>query len=84
MSNPFESTASVKKALSAQQYIASEEIATIVYLAHKLGKPLLTEGPAGVGKTELAKAIAASTGRELMISQASVAPAATTSVGSDS
>ncbi len=66
MSNPFESTSTVKSSLSAQQYIASEEIATIVYLAHKLGKPLLTEGPAGVGKTELAKAIAGATGRELI------------------
>src|SRR5512140_1025263 len=66
MSNPFETTSTVKTALSAQQYIASEEIATIVYLAQKLGKPLLTEGPAGVGKTELAKAIAGATGRELI------------------
>src|SRR5258705_13888573 len=67
MPNPFDaSTATVKSSLSAQQYIASEEIATIVYLAQKLGKPLLTEGPAGVGKTELAKAIAAASGRELI------------------
>src|SRR5512140_1868407 len=66
MSNPFETTSTVKTALSAQQYIASDEIATIVYLAQKLGKPLLTEGPAGVGKTELAKAIAGATGRELI------------------
>ena len=42
--------------LSCQQYIATEEIATVVFLAEKLGKPLLVEGPAGVGKTELAKA----------------------------
>jgi MoxR-like ATPase len=58
MNNPFTSTDTVKSALSAQKYIPSDEIATIVYLAQKLGKPLLTEGPAGVGKTELAKAIA--------------------------
>ena len=66
MTNPFDTAATVKTSLSAQKYIASEEIATIVFLAQKLGKPLLTEGPAGVGKTELAKAIAASTGRELI------------------
>jgi len=66
MTSPFESTSSIKNALSSQKYIASDEIATIVYLAQKLGKALLTEGPAGVGKTELAKAIAGATGRELI------------------
>jgi len=66
MNNPFESTGRVKASLSEQKYIASDEIATIVYLSQKLGKPLLTEGPAGVGKTELAKAIAGATGRELI------------------
>lgn len=62
----FNSPAELKAALGRQQYIASDEIATIMYLSQELGKPLLTEGPAGVGKTELAKAIALATGRELI------------------
>jgi MoxR-like ATPase len=66
MNNLFTDTDTVKSALSEQKYIPSGEIATTVFLAQKLGKPLLTEGPAGVGKTELAKAIAGATGRELI------------------
>lgn len=62
----FASPSELKDALGGQQYIASDEIATIMYLSQQLGKPLLTEGPAGVGKTELAKAIAGATGRELI------------------
>lgn len=62
----YASPADVKDALSHQQYIASDEIATTTYLCQQLGKPLLTEGPAGVGKTELAKAIASATGRRLI------------------
>lgn len=46
----------VREGLGREQYIASEEISTVVYLAQSLCKPVLTEGPAGVGKTELAKA----------------------------
>jgi MoxR-like ATPase len=56
----------IKKNLAAQQYIASDEIATVIYLAEQLGKPILTEGPAGVGKTELGKVWAAATGRRLI------------------
>ena len=69
MGNPpsfFKSPQEVKNALGKNQYIANEEIATIMFLSQQLGKPLLTEGPAGVGKTELAKAIAAATNRDLI------------------
>ena len=62
----YETVEQEKEALAAQQYIASDEIATVLFLADKLGKPLLTEGPAGVGKTELSKAWAAATGYDLV------------------
>ncbi len=62
MKNPTE----LRDSLHGQQYIASDEIATVLYLAQSLGKPVLAEGPAGVGKTELAKAWAAASGRELI------------------
>ena len=60
---------SVKEAidsLARQSYIASEEIATTVYLALKMEKPILVEGPAGVGKTELGKCIASALGLDLI------------------
>ena len=60
----FHSPEDLKSALGEQQYIANDEIATILFLSQQLGKPLLTEGPAGVGKTELAKALASATRRE--------------------
>ena len=62
----FQDIDHVQKDLGGQQYIASDEIATVVYLAQSLSKPVLTEGPAGVGKTELAKAWAGATGRPLV------------------
>lgn len=52
--------------LMAEAYIADEELATAVFLALKLRKPLLLEGRPGVGKTEAAKAIAAVTGRRML------------------
>jgi len=58
----FENVGQVTIGLSEQQYIATEEISTVTFLAQQLGKPLLAEGPAGVGKTELAKAYARATG----------------------
>lgn len=62
----FENMNDVREKLSKEQYIASDEIATVVYLAQNLGKPILAEGPAGVGKTELAKVWAKATGRPLI------------------
>lgn len=66
MASPFSSIQDTRDRLSERDYIASDEIGTVVYLAECLGKPLLAEGPAGVGKTELAKAWAAATGRPLI------------------
>jgi MoxR-like ATPase len=62
----FESVDDVQKQLTAQSYICDKNIATVVFLASKLEKPVLVEGPAGVGKTELAKVVAAATGRPLI------------------
>jgi MoxR-like ATPase len=56
----FSTVDDVKAQLAAAGYLASDAIATTVYLASELGKPLLIEGPAGVGKTALAEAVAAS------------------------
>ncbi|HEV2755295.1 MAG TPA: MoxR family ATPase [Actinomycetota bacterium] len=52
--------------LEAAGYLAGEPIATVVYLAGRLDKPLLVEGPAGAGKTELAKSVAAALGLRLL------------------
>ncbi len=62
----FTSPDMLMQALNEQMYIANDEISTVVYLSQQLGKPVLLEGPAGVGKTELAKAIACATDRELI------------------
>jgi len=62
----FTSVDDVKAQLAAVGYLASDAIATTVYLASELGKPLLIEGPAGVGKTALAEAVADAQQAELI------------------
>ncbi len=62
----FASPADVRERLEAVGYLADDAIATTAFIADALGKPLLIEGPAGVGKTELAKAVSAATGAGLV------------------
>jgi MoxR-like ATPase len=62
----FQSIDQVLEQLSEQGYIGDKKIGTVVFLAEKLEKPVLVEGPAGVGKTELAKVVALATGRKLI------------------
>jgi MoxR-like ATPase len=61
-----ESVAEVRDGLKRAGYLASESAALVSFLAQRLGKPVLVEGPAGVGKTELAKALARTSRRELI------------------
>jgi MoxR-like ATPase len=56
----------VQTDLAAQGYICGRSLATVVFLSQRLGRPLFLEGEAGTGKTEIAKAIAASLGRRLI------------------
>ena len=62
----FASVADVRARLAAAGYLADDGIAGVVHLADRLGKPVLVEGPAGTGKTELAKSVARVTGSRLI------------------
>jgi MoxR-like ATPase len=66
MADRFESVDDVVKQLRTVDYLADPNIAGVVYLADRLEKPVLVEGPAGVGKTELAKALSDVTGARLI------------------
>ena len=67
MADPrFESVPAVREGLRKVDYLADEGIAGVVYLAQRLGKPILVEGPAGTGKTQLAKSVAEMSGARLI------------------
>ena len=66
MTSGFSSVQEVREGLRKVSYLADEGIAGVVYLAQRLGKPILVEGPAGTGKTQLAKSVAELTGARLI------------------
>jgi MoxR-like ATPase len=66
MAYRFESVAAVRESLREVTYLADDGIAGVVYLADRLQKPVLIEGPAGTGKTQLAKSVAEATGSRLI------------------
>src|SRR5690349_18264362 len=66
MADSATGVAEVRDSLQSAGYLAGESTALVAFLAERLGKPVLVEGPAGVGKTELAKALSRATGRKLI------------------
>jgi MoxR-like ATPase len=66
MAPRFESVQQVRDGLKSVNYLADDGIAGVAFLADRLGKPILVEGPAGTGKTQLAKSIAEMTGARLI------------------
>ena len=62
----FETIDDVMERFAAQKYICNRRLATVIFLAARLQKPILVEGPAGVGKTELAKVLSAALGYDLI------------------
>ena len=66
MSYRFEKVQTVQEDLSKVEYLADDGIAGVVYLGDRLQKPILVEGPAGTGKTQLAKSVAEMTGSRLI------------------
>ena len=63
MADELQSVDETRAGLAEVGYLAGESAALVSYLASQLGKPVLVEGPAGVGKTQLAKSLASATGR---------------------
>ena len=66
MTHRFDDASGVRQLLDGVKYLADDGIAGVVYLADRLGKPVLIEGPAGTGKTQLAKSVAEMTGARLI------------------
>ncbi|MEY4159342.1 MAG: hypothetical protein RL743_1837, partial [Actinomycetota bacterium] len=66
MGNRFDSVQAVREGLKKVNYLADDGIASVAFLADRLGKPVLVEGPAGTGKTQLAKSIADLIGARLI------------------